>query len=128
MALTADRLIIVGRGRLIADTTVDAVVSDASAGGTVHVRSPQTQDLADALERLDGAEVTVGEDRNELDVRGIAAARVGEVAAERGVVLHELIARQVSLEDAYMQLTGDSVQYRAAPEQAAEDAALNQAA
>ena len=113
MALTADRLIIVGRGRLIADTTVDAVVADASAGGTVHLRSPQARDLADALERIDGVTAALGEDRNDLDVRGMPASRVGELAAERGAVLHELIARKVSLEDAYMQLTGDSVQYRA---------------
>ena len=61
-------------------------------------------------------------------MRGIAVSRVGELAAERGVVLHELIARQVSLEDAYMQLTGDSVQYRAASDHATDDAPLEQAA
>ena len=113
MALTADRLIIVGRGRLIADTTVEAVVADASAGGAVHVSSPQARDLAAALERLDGATVRLADDHVGLDVQGIPASRVGEIAAARGAVLHELIARQVSLEDAYMQLTSDSVQYRA---------------
>lgn len=128
MALTADRLIIVGRGRLIADTTVDAVVADASAGGIVHVCSPQAQDLAAALERVDGATVTLGNDGGELDVRGIAASRVGEVAAQRGAVLHELIARQVSLEDAYMQLTGDSVQYRAGATPTNDQPVLEQAA
>ena len=128
MALTADRLIIVGRGRLIADTTVDAIVAEASLGGTVHVSSPQARELAAALGRIDGAEVKLADDRDELDVRGVPVARVGEVAAERGVVLHELIARQVSLEDAYMQLTGDSVQYRAAPDQPTDDALLKQAA
>jgi len=128
MALTADRLIIVGRGRLIADTTVDAIVAEASVGGTVHVHSPHARELADALGRIDEAEVKLADDRDELDVKGIPVSRVGEVAAERGVVLHELIARQVSLEDAYMQLTGDSVQYRAAPDQATDDAVLKQAA
>ncbi len=128
MALTADRLIIVGRGRLIADTTVDAIVAEASVGGAVHVRSPQARELADALDRIEAAEVTLVDDRDQLDVRGIPVARVGEVAAERGVVLHELIARQVSLEDAYMRLTGDSVQYRAAPDQPTDDAVLTQAA
>ena len=128
MALTADRLIIVGRGRLIADTTVDAVVSDASVGGTVHVRSPQTDDLAAALRRIDGAEVTLADGLDELDVRGIPVSRVGEVAAERGVVLHELIARQVSLEDAYMKLTGDSVQYRAMETATDDQPVLEQAA
>jgi ABC-2 type transport system ATP-binding protein len=128
MALTADRLIIVGRGRLIADTTVDAIVAEASVGGTVHVRSPHARELADALGRIDEAEVKLADDRDGLDVRGIPVTRVGEIAAERGVVLHELIARQVSLEDAYMQLTGDSVQYRAAPDQPADDAVLKQAA
>jgi ABC-2 type transport system ATP-binding protein len=128
MALTADRLIIVGRGRLIADTTVEAVVANASAGGTVHVCSPDARDLADALTRIDGATVTVGDDGGELDVHGIPASRVGEVAAERGVVLHELIAHRVSLEDAYMRLTGDSVQYRAGSVSSADGSVLEQAA
>ena len=128
MALTADRLIIVGRGRLIADTTVEAVVADASAGGTVHVSSPDCPALAEALEHIEGATVTLGDDRAELDVQGIAAARVGEIAAERGAVLHELIARRVSLEDAYMQLTGDSVQYRAGSHPTDDEPILEQAA
>ena len=128
MALTADRLIIVGRGRLIADTTVEAVVADASVGGVVHVRSPDSRSLADALQRVDGAAVTLSDDGAQLDVRGIAASRVGEVAAERGAVLHELIARQVSLEDAYMQLTGDSVRYRAGSTPTDDEPSLEQAA
>ncbi len=112
MALTAEHLIIVGQGRLIADTTVEAVIAEASEGGTVHVDSPQAPELAQALERLVDARVELADDRQSLDVRGIPVSRVGEIAAERGVVLHGLVAQQVSLEDAYMRLTGDSVEYR----------------
>lgn len=128
MALTAEHLVIVGRGRLIADTTVEAMVGEASVGGAVHVSSPQAGDLADALGRLDGAMVTVDDDRGGLEVRGIPASRVGEIAAERGVVLHELVARQVSLEDAYMQLTEDSVRYRAGATATADRPLTEQAA
>ncbi len=128
MALTAERLIIVGRGRLIADTTVEAMIAEASVGGTVHVRSPQTRELVDALARVDGAAVDCCDNPDELEVRGIPAARVGELAAAQGVVLHELNPRRVTLEEAYMRLTGDSVEYRAAPDSARVDAVLEAAA
>lgn len=72
--------------------------------------------------------MTVGEDGDELDVQGMPASRVGEIAAERGAVLHELVARQVSLEDAYMQLTGDSVQYRAGSDPSQDQPDLEHAA
>ena len=115
MAQTAEHLIIVGQGRLIADTTVQAVIAEASEGGTVHVSSPRAAELADALSGVDGAKVQRGDDPGELDVTGIAASRVGEIALE------------VSLEDAYMQLTGDSVQFRDASGRSDRESALTEA-
>jgi ABC-2 type transport system ATP-binding protein len=112
MAQTADHLIIVGRGRLIADTSVEAVITEASQGGKVHVISPRAGHLADALSQIDTVTVEPGDDPSELDVTGIPASRIGEIALERGIVLHELIAQKVSLEEAYMKLTDHSVRYR----------------
>ncbi len=110
MALTAKALVIVGRGRLIADTTVDDVVAQASAHAAVRVRAPQAAALQ-ALLRGEGARV-VGVEPELLEVRGLAAERIGELAAARRLVLHELTPQRASLEDAYMALTGDSVEYR----------------
>jgi ABC-2 type transport system ATP-binding protein len=121
MALTADHLIIIGRGRLIADTTVEEVVRQASEGAAVRVRTPQCEALRDALA---GGDVAVrSSERNVLDVTGLTSVQIGEVAAARGIVLHELTPQQASLEDAYMRLTGDSVEYHGisvAPDDAAE--------
>jgi ABC-2 type transport system ATP-binding protein len=110
MAQTAEHLVIVGRGRVIADTTVDEVVAQASVGARVHVRSPQATALRDALAG-DGVRVQSRE-RGTLDVYGLSAERIGELAAEEGLILHELTPQRASLEDAYMRLTGDSVEYR----------------
>lgn len=111
MALTAEHLIIVGRGRLIADTTVEDVVAQASADGIVRVRTPDAAALRDVLVGEGGATVTSPE-RDVLEVRGLAAPRIGEVAASQRLVLHELTPVRASLEDAYMRLTGDAVEYR----------------
>ncbi len=111
MALTAEHLIIVGRGRLIADTTVEDVVAQASADGIVRVRTPNAAALRDVLVGEGGATVTSPE-RDVLEVRGLAAPRIGEVAASQRLVLHELTPVRASLEDAYMRLTGDAVEYR----------------
>jgi ABC-2 type transport system ATP-binding protein len=110
MALTADRLIVIGRGRLIADTTVDEFVRRAS-GNVVRVRSPQASALR---ELLLGPNVTVtSSEAQVLDVDGLAAEQIGETAAANGIVLHELTPLQASLEDAFMELTSDDVEYRA---------------
>jgi ABC-2 type transport system ATP-binding protein len=111
MALTAEHLIIVGRGRLIADTTVEDVVAQASADGVVRVRTPDAAALRDVLVGEGGATITSPE-RDVLEVRGMAAPRIGEVAASQRLVLHELTPVRASLEDAYMRLTGDAVEYR----------------
>jgi ABC-2 type transport system ATP-binding protein len=114
MALTAEHLIIVGRGRLIADTTVQEVVRQASHGAAVHVRTPQPGALRAAVAR-DGVVVRAVE-RDVLEIGGLSSALIGEAAARHSIVLHELTPQQASLEDAYMRLTGDAVEYQAASE------------
>jgi ABC-2 type transport system ATP-binding protein len=110
MAQTAEHLVIVGRGRVIADTTVEEVVAQASIGATVHVRSPQAPALRDALA---GEGVRIhSRERETLDVHGLSAQRIGELAAQQQLILHELTPQRASLEDAYMRLTGDAVEYR----------------
>ncbi|MHB1568728.1 MAG: ABC transporter ATP-binding protein [Solirubrobacteraceae bacterium] len=111
MAQTADHLVIIGRGRLIADTTVSELVAQASHDAAVMVRSPQASELRDAL-AADGVTVTSPE-RGLLEVQGLTSAQVGETAARHGIVLHELIAQQASLEQAFMRLTGGDVEFHA---------------
>jgi ABC-2 type transport system ATP-binding protein len=109
MALTADQLIVIGRGRLLADTSVAEFVR-ATAAGHVRVRTPQPERLA-ALLRQHGATVESTEDRA-LAVTDMDAATVGELAAGRGVVLHELVTREPSLEEAFMATTRGAVDYQ----------------
>ena len=110
MALTADHLIVIGRGRLIADAPVADFVRQSSRRDVV-VRSPRDSDLAGLLAAR-GAAVTAGPDGG-LAVTGLEAAAIGEVAREHGITLHELTPRHASLEEAFMELTRDSVDYRA---------------
>jgi ABC-2 type transport system ATP-binding protein len=127
MAQTAEHLVIVGRGRVLADTTVEEVVSQASIDASVHVRSPQASSLRDALAR-EGVRIHSRE-RGTLDIRGVSAERIGELAAQRQWVLYELTPQRASLEDAYMRLTGDSVEYRTnVPAMSDDDEILEQAA
>jgi ABC-2 type transport system ATP-binding protein len=116
MALTADHLVVIGRGRLIADTGVTEFVRATSAGH-VRVRTPQPDQLA-ALLRDHGATVDPTDD-GALAVTGIDAPTVGELAAEQGIVLHELTTREPSLEEAFMTMTRDSVDYQPRPVAAA---------
>jgi ABC-2 type transport system ATP-binding protein len=111
MAQTADHLIIIGRGRLIADTGVADLVSQASQHAAVLVRSPQSDELRDVLTR-EGATVTSSEP-SLLEVRGLTNVQVGASAAAHGIVLHELIPQRASLEEAFMGLTGGAVEYQA---------------
>jgi ABC-2 type transport system ATP-binding protein len=110
MALTAEHLIVVGRGRLIADTTTKEFLEQAS-GNIVHVRTPQ----ADALRgQLLGPDVTVvSVEPSLLEVHGLTAQQIGELAARHNVVLHELTPQQVSLEEAFMDLTRDDIEFKA---------------
>ena len=111
MAVTADRLIIIGRGRLIAQTTVEDFLAGGS-GGFVKVRSPQADALA-ALLTARGAAVSRQADGT-LTITGTTTEAVGELARANGCTLTELSAHQASLEERYMELTGDSADYQAA--------------
>ncbi|MDR5699887.1 ABC transporter ATP-binding protein [Agromyces aerolatus] len=109
MALTADHLVVIGRGEIIAD----APVSDVIAGSTqvrTRVRSPHASQLADLLAAPDVAIVRA--EAGVLDITGVEAARIGDLAAQHGIALHELTPQSASLEEAYMALTADAVEYR----------------
>jgi ABC-2 type transport system ATP-binding protein len=116
MAVTADHLIVIGRGKLIADTTVDEFVRRAS-GLLVHVRTPQAPKLRELVAR-DGVRVTATEP-NVLEIEGLTPEQVGELAAEHQIVLHGLSERQASLEEAFMHLTRDDVEFKALEREAA---------
>jgi ABC-2 type transport system ATP-binding protein len=109
MALTADHLIVIGRGRLIADMSVEEFVQKAS-GALVRVRSPQASRLRELVLAPDvsvaSSEATV------LEIEGLTAERIGEIAAENQIVLHELTPVQASLEEAFMELTHDDVEFK----------------
>jgi ABC-2 type transport system ATP-binding protein len=109
MSLTADRLVVIGRGSLIAETTVEEFTAQ-SAAQTVRVVTPTPAPLVAALD-MSGAAATVDPEGVVL-VAGMPSARVGELAARNGITLHELAPVQASLEDAFMELTRDSVEYR----------------
>jgi ABC-2 type transport system ATP-binding protein len=112
IAQTAEHLVVVGRGRLIADTTVAEIVAQASHDAAVRVRTPDAAALRDLLA---GDGVTVRSDeRGVLEVEGLSSERIGELAASERIVLHELTTQTASLEDAFMRLTGDAVEYHAA--------------
>lgn len=111
MALTAEHLVVVGRGRLISDTTVDEFVRQASVGAAVLVRTPDATSLR---EQLVAAGATVSSDeRGVLEVLGSTSEQIGALAHATGIMLHELTPQQVSLEDAFMRITRDAVEYHA---------------
>jgi ABC-2 type transport system ATP-binding protein len=109
MALTADQLIIVGRGRLIADVSVAEFTR--SSRHSVRVRSPQAAVLRDALTGPEVSVTTAGADVLEID--GLDSETVGRIASEHGVMLFELVPHTASLEEAFMELTRDDVEFRA---------------
>jgi ABC-2 type transport system ATP-binding protein len=111
MALTADHLIVIGRGRLVADTDLADFIR-ASALDDVLVRSPQAGHLADLL-AAKGAGVSAEPDSC-LAVTGLTPQDISQIAAAHGIALHELAQRQASLEEAYLKLTDNAVEYRAA--------------
>ena len=116
MALTADHLIVIGRGKLIADTSVDDFVARASQK-VVIVRSPELERLREALM---GPDVSfAAAERGALEVHGLTAEQVGEAAASAGIALHELTPQQASLEEAFMNLTSDELEFAAELEEAA---------
>jgi ABC-2 type transport system ATP-binding protein len=109
MALTAEHLVVIGRGRLLADTSTEALI-ESSAHRDVLVRSPRAGELAELITKHDGA--VTREADGALAVAGLDAAAIGELAAGQGIALHALIPRQASLEEAYLELTGESTEYR----------------
>ena len=110
MALTADHVIVIGRGKLIRDESVAQFI-DSSSKGSVRVRSPQADRLAAVL-REAGASAEV-DNTGALIVTGMESAAIGEAAADAGVVLHELAPQRASLEEAFMELTSESVEFHA---------------
>jgi ABC-2 type transport system ATP-binding protein len=108
---TADQVVVVGRGRVLADATVDELVARAS-GDQVLLRTPAPTEAATALQRA-GATATVT-DRSTLAVTGIGAQRVVEALSQAGVAFSEVTAQRATLEDVYLQLTGGEAEYRAA--------------
>ncbi len=110
MALTADHVVVIGRGRLIADTSIAQFISGSSQV-EVLVRSPQSQTLCGLLVDA-GAEVVAGAG-GAWRVRGLTSARIGDLAAEHRVALHELTPQQASLEEVFMRLTQDSLEFAA---------------
>jgi ABC-2 type transport system ATP-binding protein len=116
MALTAEHLIVVGRGRLIADTSVREF-TDLASRNTVRVRTPEAAKLRGLLA---GPGVTVtGVEDDQLDVTGLSSAEIGLVACDHRVPLEELTPVKASLEEAFMELTEDAVEYRAETEKVA---------
>ncbi len=107
MALTADHLIVIGRGRLIADATTKDFIARATRS-SVRVRSPRLTDLRAALT---GAGLQVTDQDGALEVLDAPIEQVGDVAGAAGITLHELTPQVGSLEEAFIQLTGDAVEY-----------------
>jgi len=109
MAQTADHLVIIGRGRLLADVPTAELI-ESSARRDVLLRTPRAAELA-ALIKARGGTVT-RQDDGALVVTGLDAAAIGDLAAGDGIAVHALVPRQASLEDAYLDLTGESTDYR----------------
>ena len=110
MAMTAQHLIVIGRGRLIADTGMEEFVARA-APGVVRVRSTDPVALAALLRSRDGAVAEGGD--GSLAVSGLTTDEVGRLAGAAGITLLELTAQQASLEEAFVDLTRDAVEFRA---------------
>src|SRR5699024_4659766 len=110
MSLMAEHLVIVGRGKLIADTSMTDFVNN-NVHSNVRVRTPHSTELADELTRQ-GAQVVPGRD-GYLEVNGMETDSVGDIAADHRLTIPELFGHSVSLDQAFMDLTSDSVEYHA---------------
>jgi len=113
MQNTADHLIVIGRGQLLADCSMEEFIARASAP-TVRVATPQADVLAKVVAEAGGSAVRGGNET--LIVSGLTAGQVGDLALEHAVPLQELTVVRASLEEAFMELTEDSVEYRARAE------------
>ena len=109
MAQTADHVIVMGRGKVLADAPLEDLVR-AWTTNRVRVRTPHGAALAQLVAGPDVEIVSTAPDL--FDITGLPASRIGDLAAERGVALHELTPTTGSLEDAYLALTGEAVEYR----------------
>jgi ABC-2 type transport system ATP-binding protein len=109
MALTAEHLVVIGRGRLIADCSVTEFTRRA-AKNTVRVRTPDAERLRGLLS---GPDVTVTDDDGDLIVSGLGAEQIGRVAAEQRIALYQLADQVASLEEAFMEQTQDATEYQA---------------
>jgi ABC-2 type transport system ATP-binding protein len=109
MAQTADHLVIIGRGRLLADVPTAELI-ESSARRDVLLRTPRAAELAELIAQRGGT--VTRQDDGALVVTGLDAAAIGDLAAGDGIAVHALIPRQASLEDAYLDLTGESTDYR----------------
>jgi ABC-2 type transport system ATP-binding protein len=116
MALTADHLLVVGRGRMLADCSMADFIADHAAS-YVRIRAPRSGEVEELLRR---SGLDVDPHGSELRVQGLDAAGVGELVGAAGLHLHELTLVQSSLEDAFMTLTADSVEYSTAAHTPAE--------
>jgi ABC-2 type transport system ATP-binding protein len=116
MAVTADQLIVIGRGRLIADCATDEFIARSSER-SVLVKSPDASRLTELITAEGG--LVKADNGQALTVDGLPAPRIGELAARAGLVLHELTPQLASLEEAFMELTRDSVEYDARTSQPA---------
>ena len=105
---TADHLVVIGRGRLLADAPVQALI-DAVSGSFVAVRTPDRSEVMTALANAGATVASLGQDR--LTVNGLAAEQVADIVRRLGLRLTELTPHRASLEDAYLQLTGDAVDF-----------------
>ncbi len=109
MALTAQHLIVIGRGRLLADTSTSDFINQNSVGG-VRIRTPQLESLLDALG-------TAGLKNRQIDgfveIENSTTDAIGDLAAANGITVHELFTQRSSLEEAFMEMTRDSVEYHA---------------
>jgi ABC-2 type transport system ATP-binding protein len=110
MSLTADHVIVIGRGRLLAEASIDELIQ-GSTQNFVRVRSLDDARLAALVSDKGGS--SHSEPDGALAVGGISAAAIGDLAGANGIYLHELSPQEVSLEEVYMELTHDSVEYRA---------------
>jgi len=109
MAVTADHVIVVGKGQLIADLAVDELVTSVS-GSLVRVRSPEAGRLRDLL-AAPGVTVTSAAE-GVLRVRGSTPEHIGDLAREHGIALYELAAQTATLEEAFLELTAGAVEYQ----------------
>ena len=127
MAQTADHLLVIGRGRILTAGPVDDIIASATTD-RVRVASPQATQLAELMASRNLAARPVAP--SVLETTDTTAAAIGELAAQSGIVLHELTTIHASLEEAYMTLTSDSVEYRTDPASQAQiqQAQMRQAA